>query len=112
MPSIGLCNAPAEEGVQATANQQTYNMAQGMKAADIEIYVVGFGVCGTNSSATCNPGIVGTPLSDSVSDRNLLKCIASSRAGTNDHYFEAASSSELDAIFRKIASAIVTRLIE
>lgn len=112
MASIGLCNDPAEESVQAKANEQTYLMAESMKAADIEIYVVGFGVCGTNSSATCNSGIVGQPRGDSISDRNLLKCVASSKTGTNDHYFEAASSSELDAIFRKIAQAIVTRLIE
>jgi hypothetical protein len=42
----------------------------------------------------------------------LLKCIASSTPGTNDHYYETSTSAELPAIFTAIAQAIAFRLIE
>jgi hypothetical protein len=45
-------------------------------------------------------------------DQKLNKCIASSTAGTNDHYFRATTATELPAIFQQIAQQIAFRLIK
>jgi hypothetical protein len=64
-------------------------------------------------SSPCS-GIGGTGSSnpDGVADHRLLKCIASSAPGTNDHYYETATASELPEIFTSIAQSIAFRLIE
>jgi hypothetical protein len=100
-------------------DRKTYEKAVAMKAAGVEIYVVGFGVCGSPPSGTvlCNSGNIGATGSsstfhDNTADRNLLKCIASSKSGTNDHYFEADAASQLPSIFTTIAQQIAHRLIE
>jgi hypothetical protein len=91
------------------------NLATTLKTTQgIEIYVVGFGSCGSSSSALCNTaiiGLTGSSYPDSTADRNLLKCIASSTSGTNDHYYATATSGELPGIFTAIAQAIAFRLI-
>ncbi len=106
----GLSCQPTENP-EKKLDQQTYAMAQAIRALGVEIYVVGFGVCGSPNNAPCNSGAIGIG-SDSVQDRNLLKCIASSTPGTNDHYIETNDSSQLTRIFQTIGGSIVTRLIE
>jgi hypothetical protein len=96
----------------------------------IEIYVVAFGVCrsgtasinnATYTSAQCNASSSGgqigasTPSSvsrEDVADQRMLKCIASSTPGTNDHYFWVQEAEDLPQVFQEIANAIAFRLIE
>jgi hypothetical protein len=93
-------------------DNKTQSYANTLKAAGVEIYVVGFGVCGTSSTTTCNTALIGNTDHDNTADRNLLKCIASSHTGTNDHYFETSSATELPGLFQTIAGQIAFRLIE
>lgn len=91
---------------------KTKQLVDSMKANGVEVYVVGFGVCGTTNNNLCNPSLIGGTSNDNTADRNLLKCLASSSTGTNDHYFEAASASDLPGIFTNIARLIGFRLIK
>ena len=59
------------------------------------------------TNAFCNG--IGNNDPDNVADRRLLKCIASSTAGTNDHYFETDDANDLPSIFQGIAYEIATR---
>jgi hypothetical protein len=84
---------------------------------NVEIYIVALDVCGNNdpsvtaSSNYC--GAIGDSAGDNTADRRLLKCIATSTTGTNDHYFEIEEASEIPAIFQQIAYGIASRsLIE
>lgn len=94
--------------------------ADTLKAAGAEIYVVGFGVCGTEDNkiwdSASNPAYCTSDLGnnnpDTVADQRLAKCIASSSSGTNDHYFRASTATELPGIFSQIAQAIAFRLIK
>jgi hypothetical protein len=93
----------------------TKTEANSLKAANAEVYIVGFGVCGTDdgtiaSAAYCSN--IGNTDPDTVADQRLLKCIAGSSAGTNDHYFHAATATDLPAIFTTIAQQIAFRLIQ
>jgi Putative Flp pilus-assembly TadE/G-like len=98
----------------------TWQLSQSIETQDIEIFVVAFGVC-SNTSTVCGDGVctdvecanqVGNNDHDNTADQRLLKCIASSSAGTNDHYYWASSASELTSIFTAIANQISHRLIE
>jgi hypothetical protein len=95
----------------------TWNLAKAIEADDVVIIVVGFGVCDpdttglTYTQAQCNSQIGNTD-HDNTADERLLKCIASSAVGSNDHYYYAASASDLPGIFTQIASQIAHRLIE
>ena len=113
---------------------RTIHLAQAIKAQGVEIFVVAFsgGVAGCNLNDTkvyddsnpsdCNSvvespaGPIGNTDNDNdnanPANARLLKCIASSSAGTNDHYFYANDDSELNAIFTAIANQIAHRLIE
>lgn len=91
---------------------KTLALVDSMKASGVEVYVVGLGVCGSSSTALCNRSLVGGTSSDNTADRNLLKCLASSTALTNDHYFEATTASQLPGIFTNIARLIGFRLIQ
>lgn len=95
---------------------KTKALADSLKAQGVEIYVVAFGVCGNPDNAKpSQPGYcngIGNGDHDNAADRRLLKCIASSTDGTNDHYFEVATASDLPDIFGDIARAIAFRLIE
>ena len=106
----GSCANPASQ--ERTLDNQTLAMADAMKAQGIEVYVVGFGVCGSTSSSACNRGTVGGTAHDNTADRNLLKCVSSSTAGTNDHYLEVPTATDLPAVFGEIARRIAFRLIE
>ena len=44
-------------------------------------------------------------------DRDVAKCMASSKTGTNDHYFESTAAG-LTAVFQHIATQISFRLIK
>jgi hypothetical protein len=94
----------------------TKNLANQLKAAGVEIYVIGYGVVGTSNSNPCNLSQVGTGStrqgSSDSRDRNLAKCIASSTQNTNDHYFGAPTPQELPAIFKRIAVNVAFRLIK
>jgi hypothetical protein len=80
---------------------------------NVEIYVVGFGVCGGNDPSVtpqggyCNG--IGNGATDQVADRRLLKCIASSTPGTNDHYYEVPTAAEVPGVFQVIAWRIAGR---
>jgi hypothetical protein len=95
-------------------DEKTYDLVLDMKADDIEFYVVGFGVCGSPPAGnpTCDTSLIGSSLHDNSNDRNLLKCIASSNLGTNDHYYEVATADDLPEVFEEIARQIGHRLIE
>jgi hypothetical protein len=90
----------------------TRQMANTLKAMNVEIYVVGLRVCGTASSTVpsasyCNG--IGNGDHDNIADRRLLKCIASSKTNTNDHYIEVALGSGLPDAFQQIAEQVVSR---
>lgn len=95
---------------------KTKALADSLKAQGVEIYVVAFGVCGTpNVARPSDPGYcngIGNSDHDNAADRRLLKCVASSASGTNDHYFEVATAADLPDVFGDIARAIAFRLIE
>jgi hypothetical protein len=94
---------------------KTVTLANTLKAQDVQIYVVAFGTCGTSnttkpSSSYCSN--VGNSDHDNTADRRLLKCIASSSANTNDHYFEVGTAAQLPEVFKEIARQIGFRLTE
>ena len=109
----GNCSSPVKRERQLDI--LTWNVAKAIEADDVEIYVVAFGVCSSNSTtytqAQCDSQ-VGNTDTDSTGDQRLLKCIASSKPSTNDHYFYASSAGALPAIFSQIAKQIAHRLIE
>jgi hypothetical protein len=113
--SACLNNTQTQEGKVDTLSQTE---ATTLKNAGVEIYMIAFSLCGgipADNSALCNTstiGLTGTGYPDSTADRNLLKCIAASSGGTNDHYFETATASELPGIFSEIAQQISFRLIQ
>jgi hypothetical protein len=93
---------------------KTRVMADDLRSNGREIYVVGFGVCGSASNqiptnAYCTG--IGNNNHDNTADRRLLKCIASSSPGTNDHYFEVPHASDLPEVFELIAYQIANRAL-
>jgi hypothetical protein len=113
VPSPSCSSTPVKRERQL--DLQTWEMAKAVKADDVEIYVVAFGVCSSNSTqyttAQCEAQIGNTD-NDNTGDQRLMKCIASSKPGTNDHYFYASSASALPTIFTQIAKQIAHRLVE
>lgn len=115
----GSCGAAATTNAGGAVQAEreldycTRDMADDLKAAGYEIYVVGLNVeNGPNLGATptnafCNG--IGNDQDDDVADRRLLKCMASSADGTNDHYFETNDASTLGNIFQGIAYDIAAR---
>jgi hypothetical protein len=100
---------------------KTKQLADTLINSGVEIYVVGFMPCGAGAHGDPHPeqvkttsfcNNVGNGDTDTTANRRLLKCIASSTAGTNDHYFEVTSSSQLPDIFTNIARLIGFRLIK
>lgn len=93
---------------------KTKARADQLAALGAEVFVVGFGVCGTPSNNTPTAaycGGIGNTSSDNTADRRLLRCIASSAAGTNDHYYEVPTASDLPTIFQAIAWKIAGRAL-
>lgn len=105
-------NCTSAQTHERELDTKTKALVDQMKADGVEVYVVGFGVCGTSNNNLCNPSLIGGTSSDNTADRNLLKCLASSSPGTNDHYFEAATAADLPGIFTNIARLIGFRLIK
>lgn len=66
--------------------------ARKAKEAGIEVFAIRFGD------------------SDSV-DVSLMKSITSSKAGTNDHYYDAPSAYDIDDVFKKIGRQLGWRLL-
>lgn len=101
---------------ERSLDTKTKTLADTLRDADIEIYVIAFGVCGTmNSSNPSTPGYcdgIGNSNPDTTADQRLLKCIASSTASTNDHYYSVPTAADLPDVFEDIARAIAFRLIE
>ena len=73
-------------------NQAMLDEAAAAKAAGIEIFAIRYGV------------------SDSV-DISLMKQVASSRPGTDDHFFDAPSAYDIDDVFKKIGKQLGWRLL-
>jgi len=94
---------------------RTRDVANVLKGApyNADVYVVGFGVCGSNNAnqfpttSYCNG--IGNTNNDNTADRRLLKCIASSTPGTNDHYFEVPNATQLPAVLQVVAWKIAER---
>jgi Flp pilus assembly protein TadG len=105
--SINECPGNAMVGGIGT---KTYELAQAIKAQGVEIFVVALGVCDTQNTSLCDPTKVGSWTGNYPS--NLLKCVASSLPGTNDHYFETDDPTQLTAIFQNIARLLALRLLE
>jgi hypothetical protein len=109
----GCHNAQTRERQLDVKTRQLVNV---LKAPpyQADVWVVGFGVCGSASSqlptnSYCSG--IGNTSHDNTADRRLLKCIASSTPGTNDHYFEVASASDLPEVFQVIAWQIAARAL-
>jgi len=94
---------------------KTLARADALKALGVEIYVVGFGVCGSDDgtvAGTSYCSAIGGTQPDTFMDQRVAKCIASSTPGTNDHFFRANTATELPGIFNQIAQQIAFRLIK
>jgi hypothetical protein len=96
-------------------DRKTVQVANSLEALGVAVYVVAFGTCGTDdgtvpTSSWC--ANVGDTTHDNTADRRLLKCVASSTEGTNDHFFEVPTASDLPEVFQEIARAIGFRLTE
>jgi Flp pilus assembly protein TadG len=100
---------------ERSLDTKTKTLADTRRAQGIEIYVVAFGVCGNGSASTPTSGYctgVGNSDHDNAADERLLKCIASSTPGTNDHYYRVENAEDLPAVFQQIAGTISFRLTE
>ncbi len=94
---------------------KTKALADTLRAQGIEVYIVAFGVCGSLNGSTPTTSYcagIGNGDHDNTADQRLLKCIASSTPGTNDHYYQVPTASDLPAVFQTIAQSIAFRLIE
>jgi Flp pilus assembly protein TadG len=122
-PSANWTSSDSNVGTACLAAQsrersldiKTKALADTLKAQGVEIYIVAFGVCGTLNSSTPTSGYcsgIGNSDHDDTADQRLLKCIASSTTGTNDHYYQVPTASDLPEVFEQIAHTIAFRLIE
>jgi hypothetical protein len=108
----GTTNNSNNKGLQVDV--KTRDLAQALKAAGIEIYVVAFGVCSNSQNNQCSTSeynAIGNTDSNNTADKRLLVCVASNNT-VGDHYFYAATAAELPAVFTQIAQQIAHRLIE
>ncbi len=88
--NAGITDCHCEDG--GCLNQAVLDEAAQAKAEDVEIFAIRFGV------------------SDGT-DVALMKAIASSRPGTDDHYFDAPSVDDIDDVFKLIGRQLGWRLI-
>jgi Flp pilus assembly protein TadG len=120
--------APRERQIDV----QTLNIANAIKAQNVEIFVVSFSACPngdgntihnaagqTTCSSQANPvvsapasGRVGDTTTETTANMRLAKCIASSTAGTNDHFWYLTDATQLPTVFTTIAAQIAHRLVE
>jgi hypothetical protein len=111
-PSGGCASAQTRE---RELDRKTIQVVDKLEAMGVAVYVVAFGTCGTDDGKIADASYcsgVGNADHDNTADRRLLKCAASSNAGTNDHYFEVPKATDLPGVFQKIARAIGFRLTE
>jgi hypothetical protein len=111
-PSASCGNAQTRE---RELDRKTIAVADALKAQGVAVYVVAFGTCGTDDGRIADStwcANVGNADHDNTADRRLLKCAASSTVGSNDHYFEVPSATDLPEVFQQIARAIGFRLTE
>jgi len=87
---MGVDDAHCEDG--GVLNQDMLAEAQLAKDAGVEIFAIRFG----NSDST---------------DVSLMKEIASSKPGTDDHYFDAPSVYDIPDVFKKIGKQLGWRLL-
>jgi Mg-chelatase subunit ChlD len=87
---MGRSDAHCENG--GVLNDDMLEQAQIAKDAGIEIFAIRFG-------------------SSDTTDVNLMKQIASSKPGTNDHYFSAPSVYDIPDIFKQIGKQLGWRLL-
>lgn len=106
----GCCNECPGNAMTGSMDRKTYEKAQALKAQGVEIFVVALAPCDTQNTNPCNPAMIGSWTGNYAS--NLLKCVASSLPGTNDHYFETDDPTELSQIFLNIARLLALRLLE
>ncbi len=88
--AMHVTDAHCEDSGQLNADM--LEQAQLAKDADIEIFTIRFGT------------------SDTV-DKQLMKTVASSKPGTDDHYFDAPSVYDIDDIFKQIGRQLGWRLL-
>jgi len=107
------CRSAANTTQAQKVDSLSYSMAQTLKADpnNVEIYVIGLSPCAHDTSL-CDTSKIGTSLSDASRNENLMKCIASSSSGTNDHYYYVTTATSLNSVFQSIAGRIINRLIE
>jgi hypothetical protein len=109
----GSCATPKTR--ERELDIKTMNVVNELEGMGVAVYVVAFGTCGSDDGTIATDtwcSGVGNNDHDNTADRRLLKCAASSNAGTNDHYFEVPTATDLPAVFQKIARAIGFRLTE
>ncbi len=87
---MGVTDRHCEDG--GGLNQDVLDAAAAAKAEGIEIFAIRFG----NSDST---------------DISLMKTIASSKDGTDDHYYDAPSAEDIPEIFKKIGRQLGWRLL-
>lgn len=87
---MGMDTAHCEDG--GVLNQHVLDEAQLAKDAGIEIFTIRFGT------------------SDNT-DINLMKAVASSKDGSEDHYFDAPSVYDIPDIFKQIGKQLGWRLL-
>lgn len=95
-------------GSQERLDVCTDDVADDLKGEGVEIYVIGLNVDGTNDGALPTGGYC-SGIGGGVNNRRLLKCMASSNPGTNDHYKETDNAVELGDIFQGVAYEIAGR---
>jgi hypothetical protein len=87
----------------------TWDRAEDLKDLGVEIFVIGYAVCGSDDGRTRSaPGYcdgIGDDSHDDVADQRLLKCIASSP----DHYFRVASAQDLTETILMVADELIDR---
>jgi hypothetical protein len=114
-PDVGRNCLPETQKQEGKVDVLSHDLATAIKNKGVEIYVVAFGTCGTDDGKTPTSSWcadIGDKDDDAIADRRLLKCIASSSSGTNDHYFEVPTASDLPDVFQQIAFDLAFRLTE
>jgi hypothetical protein len=111
-------DAPEADQRVNTMDVGTYNYAETLRSAGVEVYVLRYAAPAGDLPAgtACDPALIG-PVSASspnrnpsneARDQNLARCIADDL----DHYFYAATAQDIPTMFTFIAQSIATRLIE
>ncbi len=102
IPSCATTSASAND---LSLDRKTKALADYMRNVEgIEVYVIHFPGC--NSGSQLPTTLYCNGIGSSGNAVRLLKCIASSSPGTNDHYLEAQDASNLVSVFQIVAYRI------